>query len=184
MIMRKYLSFFFLFILLSLDNARAEKADSQQPMRISAESQDYDGVKKITTYTGSVHVVKGTLIINAHRVDITQDAAGRQYATLYNSPGTLVNYRQKRDGGPNLWAQGEAERIEYNDSLEVVKLYSKAKLTLLEGNKPTHESAGTFISYDSRADFISVTNTLAGVSSPGAGFTNAVIYPKPEGGHE
>ena len=182
--MTKLLLFSCLLALFGSRSALAEKADSQQPLRISAESQHYDGSKKITTYIGGVHVIKGTLTINAYRVELTEDASGRQYATLYGAPGKLVNYRQKRDGGPDLWAEGEAERIEYNDSLELVKLFSKAKLKLTEGKRPTHESSGTFISYDSRADFISVTNNLGGASTPGGGDTNAIIYPKLESKHD
>jgi lipopolysaccharide export system protein LptA len=184
MTMTKFLLFSCLLALIYTSPAQAEKADSLQPLRISAESQNYDGTKKLTTYIGAVHVTKGTLTINANRVELTEDAGGHQYATLYGTPEKLVNYRQKRDGGPDLWAEGQAERIEYNDNLELVKLYSKAKLTLSEGKRPTHESSGAFISYDSRADFISVTNTVGGSSTPGGGNTNAVIYPKLESKHD
>jgi|GEM_PF-271284 len=176
--MTKYLTFIFLFLVLpGITTAYAEQADSQKPLHISAESQVYDGVKKITIYTGPVHVVKGTMIIDASRLEIIDGADGGKIGTLFGNPGKLVTYRQKRDGGPDLWAEGEAEKIVYDDTLELIKLFNKAKLVLLDGKKRTHESSGIYISYDSRTDVMSVNNTLRGVSTPGAGFTNAVIYP-------
>ncbi|PRC94793.1 lipopolysaccharide transport periplasmic protein LptA [Solimicrobium silvestre] len=175
--MIKHLSLSFLLLSLAISTAHAEKADSQQPLHISAESQTYDGNKKVTVYTGSVHMVKGTLIINAARLEVVEDANGGKIGTLFSGPGKLVNYRQKRDGGPDLWAEGEADKVVYDDTLELIKLFNQAKLVLLDGKKRTHESSGIYISYDSRTDFMSVNNTLQGISAPGAGFTNAVIYP-------
>ena len=166
-----------LLLLLCLGTAHAEKADSQQPLHIWADSQTYDGNKKITVYTGTVHMIKGTLTINADRLEVVEDANGGKIGTLFSNPGKLVTYRQKRDGGPDLWAEGEADKVVYDDTLELIKLFKNGHLTLLDGKKRTHESSGIYISYDSRTDFMQVHNTLEGVSIPGAGYTNAIIYP-------
>lgn len=175
---------FFLFIFLlclgmqtAFNPVYAEKSDSQKPLHITAESQTYDGNKKVTVYTGPVHMEKGTLNIHASRLEIVDGPNGEKIGTLFGSPNKLVTYRQKRDGGPDLWAEGEAEKIVYDDALELIKLFNQAKLVLLDGKKRTHESAGVYISYDSYTDVMSVNNTVKGVSVPGAGFTNAVIYP-------
>jgi lipopolysaccharide export system protein LptA len=164
-------------VLLQPVAALAEKADSQQPLVMRSESQTYDGNTKVTVYTGNVHMIKGTLIIDADRLEVVEDANGGKIGTLFSNPGKLVKYRQKRDGGPDLWAEGEADKVVYDDTLELIKLFNKAKLVLLNGKERTHESSGIYISYDSRTDFMQVHNTLDGVSVPGAGFTNAVIYP-------
>ncbi len=166
-----------LLLALGLTPVYAEKADSLQPLSIRSESQTYDGNKKVTVYMGAVHMVKGTLIINADRLEVVEDANGGKVGTLFSNPGKLVTYRQKRDGGPDLWAEGEADKVVYDDTLELIKLFNNAKLVLLDGKKRTHESSGIYISYDSRTDFMQVHNTLEGVSTPGAGYTNAVIYP-------
>ena len=168
---------FCLFALLSCLVAHAEKADTMQELHIRAEAQAYDGVKKITIYTGPVHLVKGTMVINADRLEVVEDPKGGKIGTLLASPGKLVTYRQKRDGGPDLWAEGEAEKVVYDDALDLLKLYKNAKMVLLDGKKRTHESSGIYISYDSRSDFMQVHNSLDGSTIPGAGFTNAVIYP-------
>lgn len=161
----------------SLNLAHAEKADSQKPLSIRAESQTYDGNKKITVYTGSVHMQKGTLDTHAARLEVSDGPHGGKIGTLFGSRDKLVTYRQKRDGGPDLWVEGEAKEIVYDDTLELIKLFNQAKLVLFDGKKRTHESSGIYISYDSYTDVMSVNNTVHGVSVPGAGYTNAVIYP-------
>ncbi|GAA4032323.1 lipopolysaccharide transport periplasmic protein LptA [Actimicrobium antarcticum] len=160
----------------------AEKADSGKPTVVDADQMAYDDVKQINTFTGAVIVTRGTLLMKAARVVVTQDAAGYQFATLYAAPGSLASFRQKRDGGPDLWIEGEAERIEYDGKTELVKLFSKAKMRRLDGTKPTDEVEGEFISYDSRSEFFSVNNTATGPDSKaGAGRIKAVIQPRTPG---
>ncbi len=159
--------------------AYAEKADSEKVTDIAADQMTYDDVKQINTFIGNVVLTRGSLLMKAGRVVVTQDRAGYQSATLYAAPGALATFRQKRDGGPNLWVEGEAERIEYDGRAELVKLFSKAKLRRLEGARPTDEIEGEFISYDSRVEFISVNNNQPG-TKPGTGRIKAVIQPRTE----
>jgi lipopolysaccharide export system protein LptA len=153
-----------LFSVTVASGVHAEKADSDKPTKVEADQMAYDDVKQINTFTGNVVV--------------TQDPAGFQFATLTAAPGTLATFRQKRDGGADLWAEGQAERIEYDGKTEVVKLFSKAKMRRLDGPKPTEEVEGEFISYDSRAEFFAVNNTPTGESKPGGGRITAVIQPR------
>lgn len=159
--------------------AHAEKADSEKVTDIAADQMTYDDVKQINVFIGNVVLTRGTLIMKAGRVVVTQDRAGYQSATMYAAPGALATFRQKRDGGPNLWVEGEAERIEYDGHAELVKLFTRAKLRRLEGPKPTDEIEGDFISYDSRVEFISVNNNAPG-AKPGTGRIKAVIQPRIE----
>lgn len=160
--------------------AHAEKADSEKPTNVEADQMAYDDVKQINTFTGDVVLTRGTLIMKAGKVVVVTDPAGYQFATLYAAPGKLATFRQKRDGGPDLWVEGESERMEYDGKTEIVKLFAKAHVKRLEGNKPTDDVAGEFISYDSRAEFYSVNNTVNGESKPGAGRIKAVIQPRNE----
>lgn len=172
--------FFLLLFVLNMtapDVVHAEKADSDKPTNVEADQMAYDDVKQINTFSGNVILTRGSLAMRASKVVVTQDPAGFQFATLYAAPGGLATFRQKRDGGSNLWLEGQAERIEYDGKAELVKLFSKAKLRRLEGSKPTDEVEGEFISYDNRAEFVSVNNTSAGESKPGAGRIRAVIQP-------
>ena len=161
--------------------AQAEKADASKPTNIEANQMAYDDVKQINTFTGEVVLVRGTLILKADRMVVTQDPAGYQYATLYAKRGEKATFRQKRDGGPNLWIDGEAaDRIEYDTKSEVAKFYVNARVRLLDGAKPTDEVEGEFISYDSKQEFYSVNNTANGPSKAGAGRIKAIIQPRNE----
>ena len=157
--------------------AYAEKTDSEKATDIAADQMTYDDVKQINTFTGNVILTRGSLLMKAGRVVVTQDRAGYQSATMYAAPGTLATFRQKRDGGPDLWVEGQADRIEYDGRAELVKLFSKAKLRRLEGTRLTDEIDGEFISYDSRIEFIAVNNNVPG-AKPGTGRIKAVIQPR------
>lgn len=166
----------------SMSLAHAEKADSSKPTVVDADQMAYDDVKQVNTFTGTVVLTRGTLLMKAARVIVTQDPAGYQFATLYAAPGGRATFRQKRDGGPDLWIEGEADRIEYDGKTEIAKLYTRAKMRRLEGVKPTDEVEGEFISYDSRSEFFSVNNTAAGgESKAGAGRIKAVIQARTPG---
>ncbi len=157
--------------------AQAEKADSTKETVITAEQGTADEVKQTRTLTGNVVLVKGTLTMKAGRALITVDPQGYQFATFWAAPGKLATFRQKRDGEGDLWVEGEAERVEYDDKTEMVKLFSKAKLTRLEGSKKTDEAEGPFISYDSRKEVFAMENTPTGESKPGGGSVRMVIQP-------
>ena len=159
--------------------ARAEKADSEKPTNVEADQMVYDDLKQVNTFTGNVILTRGSLLMKAAKVVVTQDPSGYQFATLLAAPGGLATFRQKRDGGANLWIEGQAERIVYDGKAELVKLYTKAKMRRLEGVKTTDEVEGELITYDSRAEFFSVNNSVSG-DKPGAGRIHAVIQPRTE----
>jgi lipopolysaccharide export system protein LptA len=159
--------------------ARAEKADSDKPTNVEANQMAYDDVKQINTFIGSVVLTRGTLTMKSEKMVVTQDPQGFQYATLYAPPGGFATFRQKRDGGPDLWMEGQAaDRIEYDGKTEVAKFFVKARVKLLDGSATTDQVDGEFISYDSKAEFYSVNNMANGQSKPGAGRIKAVIQPR------
>jgi lipopolysaccharide export system protein LptA len=177
--MKRFLFLVIWVMQLAIPIAHAEKADAEKQTDIAADQMTYDDVKQVNVFIGNVILTRGTLLMKAGRVVVTQDRSGYQFATLYAAPGGLATFRQKRDGGPDLWVEGQAERIEYDSRADLVKLFSKAKLRRLEGNRPSDEIEGEFISYDSRLEFISVNNNAPG-AKPGTGRIKAVIQPRIE----
>jgi lipopolysaccharide export system protein LptA len=156
--------------------AIAERADSAKPTEILADSASDDDVKQIRTLTGNVVLTRGTLIMKAGKAVVKTDPEGYSFATFTAPPGGIATFRQKRDGG-DFWVEGQAERIEYDNKLEIVKLYSKAKLTKLEGTRATDEVEGAYISYDSRKEYFALENSTSGESKPGGGRVKMVIQP-------
>lgn len=164
-------------LLAPLAPAIAEKADSSKPMTIDADSGSDDDVRQIKTLIGNVTLTRGTLLMKAGKAVMRTDAEGYKYITFTADANGVATFRQKRDGG-DLWVEGQAERIEYDDKTEIVKMYSKAKLARLEGTKVSDEVEGAYIGYDSRKEFFNVENSVTGESKPGAGRVHMVIQPR------
>jgi lipopolysaccharide export system protein LptA len=157
--------------------AQAEKADSTKPTMIEADQGTADDVKQTRTLTGNVVLTRGTLVMKAGRALVTEDPQGYQFVTFWAAPGALATFRQKRDGPGDLWVEGQAERIEYDNKTEVAQLFSKARLTRLQGSKQTDQVEGAYISYEGRKELFTVNNQDAGGSKPGAGRVKMVIQP-------
>jgi lipopolysaccharide export system protein LptA len=181
--MKRFIFYSLCMLMAASQAAHAEKADSEKPSVVESNQMTYDDVHQVNTFIGTVVMTRGTLVMKAEKVVVTTDPDGYQFATLYAGGGKLATFRQKRDGGPDLWIEGEADRIEYDGKTEIAKLFSHAKMQRLTGTKVTDEVRGEFISYDSRAEYYSVNNTPTGDSKVGAGRITAVIQPRvPVGG--
>lgn len=156
--------------------AHAERADALKPIHIVGDKQaDLDMVENTSSITGNVVLTRGTLIIKADKVTLRQDDQGYTYATFVAAPGGKATFRQKRDGGADLWSEGEAQRIEYDEKTDVVKFISSARVASLEGSKVASQAAGPFLSYDSRKEVVNAFNTAEGKSQPGGGRVEIVI---------
>ena len=157
--------------------ARAERADSTKPTIIDADSATGNEVTQVRTLIGNVNLQRGTLLIKAGRAVMKNDPEGYSYTTFYADPGKLATFRQKRDGG-DIWDEGEAERIEYDNKTEIVKMFSKPKITPLDNKRKTQEVQGPYLSYDSRKEVYSLENDVSGTSKTNGGRVRMVIEPK------
>lgn len=180
--MNKLLAAVFL-SLLSL-TASAERADSLKEAVITFDSGDLDQVAGVRTVSGNVILSRGTLELRSDRAVIRETPEGYMTVTLTAAPGKIATFRQKRDGGPNLWIEGQAERIEYEDRTELVRLYSNAMVKELEDGRMTNQITGPFISYDNRKEVATVRNDTSGQTKPGGGRGTLILSPKraPSGG--
>jgi len=177
----KSFHFLLLALLFSMANSvvQAEKADFDKPTNVEATQMSYDEKKQINIFNGNVVLTRGTLVMHGEKLIVKQDAAGNQHATLYASAGSTARFRQKRDGGKDLWIEGYAsDRIEYDSKTEIAKLFKQAKVKMLDSGRPTDEVEGDYISYDSRAEFYTVTNSTSGESKANGGRVKAVIQPR------
>lgn len=160
-------------------HALAERADRDKPTNIEANQMFYDESKQLNTFIGNVVVTRGTLVMHGEKLVLKKDSAGYQFGTLFAPSGGVATFRQKRDGGKDLWMEGyAADRIEYDTKTEIAKLFERSKVKMLDGSKITDEVEGEFISYDTRAEFYTANNTASGESKPGAGRVRAVIQPR------
>lgn len=152
--------------LLATSPAQAERADRDKPVNIEADNARVDDAQKLAIYEGKVVLRQGTLLLSADRVDIRQDKEGMTTGTATGSP---VEFRQKLEGRDE-YAQGWADRIEYDARQEVIRLVGGARL-----KKGEEELRGSVITYNARSEYFQASGSLPGQSK---GRVRAVILPK------
>jgi len=164
--------------LLGSTAALAEKTDQEKPVNIEADKVTVDDLKGIQTFEGNVQLVKGTLIIHAARIVVTQDDDGYQRGVATGTETTLPRFRQKREG-LDEYIEGEAERIEHDAKGEKTEFFNRAWV-----KSGLDEVRGQFISYDARTEHYFVTSGPNGTrAKPGSGErVRAVIQSKAKPG--
>ena len=165
-------------ILLSTGPAWAEKADAEKPVNLEADRVSVDDVKKLQIFEGNVQLVKGTLIIRAERIVVSQDDDGYQRGVATGTAGTPPRFRQKREGQDDF-IEGEGERIEHDARAEKTEFFNRAWV-----KSGLDEVRGQFISYDALTEKYVVTSGPNGTrAQPGSGErVRAVIQPRNKDG--
>ncbi|TFW30775.1 lipopolysaccharide transport periplasmic protein LptA [Massilia horti] len=158
--------------------AHAERADSLKQASVTAVKVDADTVTNNTIASGDVVITRGTLLIKSDKAVVSQSPEGYMTVTLTSDPGKFATFRQKRDGGADLWVEGHAQRIEYDERTEIVKLFNNAVVKQLENGRLTNEMNGEFISYDNRKEVAALRNDASGETKQGAGRTTVIFQPR------
>ena len=172
--MEKILAAVFLLIPLA---ASAERADVLKPINIQYEKANVDQAAQNYVATGNVVITRGPMVLKSDRAEVKEAPDGYHTFILTADPGKLATFRQKRDGGPDLWDEGQAQRIEYDERNDLVKLLSKAMIRQLEGKKVTQEMDSEFISYDNRKEVLVGRNDASGADKPGNGRGSITLQP-------
>jgi lipopolysaccharide export system protein LptA len=144
--------------------AHAEKADRDKPMNIEADALKHDDQQQVTTFTGKVQMIKGSLILKAHRMEVKQDGQGHQVAKLWAEAGDRIFFRQKREGLEEF-TEGEAETAVYNSQADTLTLSNRAELRLLRGSVVADRIQGQQILVNNTTEVFTVDgkpNTAAG----------------------
>jgi len=154
-------------------SARAEKADREKPTQVEANRMTSDEARRVSIFEGSVVLTKGTISVRAERIVVRQDADGFQYASATGAP---VRFRQKGDavgGQEGVWIDGEALRVEIDEKNERIELHDNARIT-----RDQDEVRGSYILYDQRSEFFSVSSAKGVPAAAPGGRVRAVIQPK------
>ncbi|TAG69275.1 MAG: lipopolysaccharide transport periplasmic protein LptA, partial [Burkholderiales bacterium] len=143
----------------------AERADRKLKVNITSVDSEGDYGKGIYRLSRNVTITQGTLKITADRADIRTDETEQYHAVLTAKP---VCFRQRTDNGD--WAQGIADRVEYNSGQGVVELFGNALLIVGEDETRANyivynTQVGTFESRDSK-DRKSATGLVSFVLQP------------------
>lgn len=155
--------------------AFAERADRDKPMQLEANRISIDDAKKIQILEGDVVVIKGTMVLKADKVVITEDKYGFQLGVATGGKDGLARIRQKREGLEE-YIDGEAERIEYNTNTEVAEFFRRAWV-----RSGDDQVKGDYIWYDAISEKYLVTAGEARDAKSGPARVRAVIQPKSKG---
>jgi lipopolysaccharide export system protein LptA len=154
--------------------SQAEKADRDQPMHIEADSMRHDEARQLTQFTGKVQATKGTLVMRAARMEVQQDAKGRQVAKLWAAPSERVFFRQKREG-VNEFTEGEAEQVTYDNQADIITLNQRAEVRILRGSQVADQLTGHTIVFNNTSEVM----TVDGQAANGAGQrVRAILTPR------
>lgn len=152
--------------------AHAERADREKEIVVGADKLTADDANRTSTFDGNVVVTQGTMRMTANRVTVKEDADRHKF---YVANGTPVTFRQKRDNADE-WVEGFADRAEFDDRNDVLKLYNRAKV---KSNQ--NEITGDFISYDMRREVAEVSGAPPGQKPPPESRVKVIILPPRKG---
>jgi len=150
----------------------AERADRDKPLQLEASRISIDDAKKIQILEGDVIVIKGTMMLRADRVVITEDQYGFQKGVAFGGKDGLARIRQKREG-KDEYSEGEAERIEYNTNSEVAEFFHRAWVRSGED-----QVKGDYIWYDGISEKYLVTAGQNRDPKASPARVRAIIQPK------
>ncbi len=139
--------------------AYAEKADRDQPTNIVFSQAAIDDLNQTQVFTGDVVYTKGTIIIRADQLTVRQDPENYSNGTAtMTQPGKRAYYRQKRDAADE-YVEGEANRIDYDEKSDLVRMTGNAVIRRLTGEKLTDQAMGNVIEYHSLTESYTVVGS-------------------------
>jgi len=133
--------------------ARAESADRDKEAIVVAGHSTLDDLKQVTVLTGDVILTKGTMRLAGDRMEHHQDEQGYQHYDVTAEPSKLASFHERRDPprpGVESTIDGVAERIEYDERTEIIRLSRHAVVKLFENGVKRDELGGEVIIYDAR----------------------------------
>lgn len=133
-------------LLYATASAWALDSDRQQPIYVDADHVEMDQSKGISTYTGTVVVVQGSMQINSDTLVIYSE---KRKPTRYVANGKPAHYKQqpKPDEGDVV---GTANEMEYTAADKKLYLRGNAHITrqgdIFQGDRLTYDTAKDLVS--------------------------------------
>lgn len=160
--------------------AHAEQGDRFKPLNLAADRQGtLDMAKKVVVFNGNVVITKGTILIEADRVEVRDLPNGSRLAVAFGTADKQATFRQKRDK-PNEFVWGRADRLEYDEKSDTVRFISRAVARRLLGEKVADEITGNLLVYNNGAEFFSASaqGSQGTASAPGNGRVSVTLAPR------
>ncbi len=160
-----------LLVLAAAGPVLADRADREKEIVLVADKGVADDANRTSTFEGNVVITQGTMRITATKVTLSE----KDNFKFYVASGAPVTFRQKRDNADE-WIEGFAERAEFDDRDDVLKLFSRARVKSTQ-----NEITGEFISYDMRRELAEVMGAPPGKVAPPGERVKVRILPAKKG---
>ncbi len=158
----------------------AEQADRNKPTNIEADVATVDQNNRVKTLEGNVILSQGTMRLTAQKMVVKEDEEGYIRAEIFGGNAAQVAFRQKREGSEEFM-EGFADRAEFDDRADTLKLFSRARL-----KNGADELKGEYIYYNSATEVVQARNSIPGTkpatevpTTPGR--VNITIQPRAAG---
>ncbi len=139
-------------------------------MQVEADQVVMNDAQQISTFTGRVQIVQGTLLIHGDKLIVTQDKAGNKIGKIF---GSVASFRQKREG-LDEYIEGYGERIEYDTLKQTLDIYGQARI-----KRDQDFIRGDHINYNATNE-IFIVNNEAQTKDVSPHRVKAVIQPQPK----
>lgn len=150
--------------------AMALPSDSQQPIRVQANSAELDDARGVAVYRGNVVITQGSMRVTGDTVTLTQDKNGDiEVVTSVGSPATYQQQPSEDKDPVKAWGM----TIQYFTERERVILLDRARVEQA-GN--TFE--GEKIVYDTRRQIVNAGRASSGQVSAPQPRIDMVIQPR------
>lgn len=160
--------------------AFAERADKEKPAVINADKSSGDDLNQTQIYSGDVVLTKGTIILRADQLTTKQDPEGYNFGTAVSTQSAKLAYFKQKREGVDEFIEGQAERIEYDEKSDTIRLFNRAVVKRLAAGRDADEIRGDRIDYNSRTEVYTAQSN--GRSSSGqagtGGRVHVVLQPK------
>ncbi len=128
--------------------ARAGHAESQAKTTVSYDRMEVDIASRVQRASGNVVLKRGALLLKSDSAELRHGADGMLALTMTGVPGQPATFRQKRSGAGDLWVEGQAQQIAYDEKGGIVELKGDAQLRELDGTRQLGQTHSSRISVD------------------------------------
>ena len=155
--------------------ASAERADSYKLTTVDARMIDIDQITGLSHMVGNVELKRGTMAMAAAKADVQEAPDGMRYMVLTAAPGQFATFRQRSDAGPEVWTEARAQRIEYDERTDVVKLFRQATVKSTDHGLVRNQIDGELLTINDRSQIFTAINNANGVDTPNGGRSTATF---------
>lgn len=146
--------------------AQAQQTDAaaDPSTQILSVSLEYDDLNRKSIFIGDVIMTRGTMTLNADRLEMREDKDGSQYGTATSTSDKQVRIRQERPEKAEIF-EARGQRADYDGKAETIVMTGNASIVRLICGKPYDRIQGDRIVYNQKNDTYSASSESGRVRS-------------------